>query len=291
MHIQNYSIIAGSEACNARCPYCISKMTPKNGMDLEEPEVNWRNFKKGAMFAKQQGVSTALITGKGEPTLFPGQITKFVKSLDELGFPFIELQTNGILLAEQKQKYDPYLKEWYENGLNTIAISIAHYEPEKNRQIFLPYKEKYIELPDLIQDLHGIGYSVRLSCMMADGYIDDVVKFRKLIEYSKENKIEQLTARGIVKPKKSLDDKVAEWVMKHYLKPQQQKEIDTYVKKAGVPLLKFFYGGTIYDVDGQNVCLSTCLTLDPDMERMRQLIFFPDGHLRFDWQHKGAILL
>ena len=291
MHIQNYSIIAGSEACNAKCPYCISKMTPKQGIEFNEPVVNWRNFKKGALLAKNLGVQTAIITGKGEPTIFPEQISKYVKSLDEFGFPFIELQTNGILLAEQKEKYDRYLKRWYEDGMSTIAISIAHYEPEKNRQIFLPHKEKYIELPSLIHDLHDIGYSVRLTCMMADGYLDDANQLEKLIGFARDNRVEQLTARGIVKPNNPLNDHVAEWVMKHSLKPEQLNDIHKYVEKKGVPLLKFFYGGTIYDVEGQNLCLSNCLTLDNNIEHIRQLIFFPDGHLRFDWQYKGAILL
>ncbi len=31
MKIQTFSIVAGSEACNARCPFCISKMTVPNG--------------------------------------------------------------------------------------------------------------------------------------------------------------------------------------------------------------------------------------------------------------------
>ena len=78
MKIQTFSILAGSEACNARCPFCISKMTPPSGVELKEPKVNWRNFRKACLLAKQSGVTTAMFTGKGEPTLFPKQITKFL---------------------------------------------------------------------------------------------------------------------------------------------------------------------------------------------------------------------
>src|SRR4030043_452093 len=178
MHIQNFSIVAGSEACNARCPYCISKMTPKQGIELEEPQVNWRNFRKGAILARNMRVPTVMITGKGEPTLFPEQISKFMSALEEFEFPFIELQTNGILLHEQEKKYEHYLKEWYDKGMRSVAISLAHYEPEKNKEIFMPHKKN---------------------------------------------------------------------------------DIESYVKENGVPLLKYFYGGTIYDVEDQNVDLSTCL--------------------------------
>ena len=99
MKIQTFSIIAGSEACNAHCPFCISKMTPPQGVTLKTPAVNWRNFRIGAQFAKQYGVTTTMITGKGEPTLFPEQITKYLEELRCFNFPFLELQTNGILLA------------------------------------------------------------------------------------------------------------------------------------------------------------------------------------------------
>jgi len=33
------------------------------------------------------------------------------------------------------------------------------------------------------------------------------------------------------------------------------------------------------------------LTIQPKIRKKRQLIFYPDGHLRYDWQYQGAILL
>lgn len=51
------------------------------------------------------------------------------------------------------------------------------------------------------------------------------------------------------------------------------------------------HGAVVFDLDGQNLCLNQCLTVQPDAEEMRNLIFFPDGHLRYYWQYPGAILL
>src|SRR5262249_23447888 len=115
MRVQTFSILAGSAACNARCPFCVSKMTPPHGMTLKEPEVNWRNFRKACWLAKQWGATTAMITGKGEPTLFPAQITRYLDQLQEHHFPVIELQTNGALLADDSERF---LEAWYERGLN-----------------------------------------------------------------------------------------------------------------------------------------------------------------------------
>jgi len=291
MNIQNYSIIAGSEACNARCPYCISKMTPLQGVDAKEPDVNWRNFRKGTMLAKQERVTTALITGKGEPTLFPRQISKFIDVLSEYEFPLIELQTNGILFGEQEKKYANWLKQWYDKGLTTIAVSVVHYDNEKNRQVFLPHKKSYPDLAKTVEMLHNTGYCVRLSCIMAKDYIDSVAGLEKMISFSKKNNVEQLTLRPVNKPEKSRNDSVYEWAREHHIKDKRLDEIVNFLAAHGHPLRNLAHGGTVYDVEGQNVCLSNSLTIKPDSDEIRQLIFFPDGHLRYDWQYAGAILL
>ncbi|MBT3219870.1 MAG: radical SAM protein, partial [Proteobacteria bacterium] len=182
MKIQTFSIIAGSDICNARCPFCVSKMTPTQGVSHSEPEVNWRNFHIAAKLAQQCGVTTAMITGKGEPTLFPEQLTKYLEALAALEFPFVELQTNGIRLIERRDEYSRHLRAWYELGLTTIALSVVHFKAEKNRQVYLPHKEQYIDLPALIQYLHDLGLSVRLAAILAGGFVDDVASLDQLID-------------------------------------------------------------------------------------------------------------
>ena len=291
MEVQTFSIIAGTMACNARCPFCVSKMTPPQGMTLKEPDVNWRNFHKSAQLAKEYGAKTVLITGKGEPTLFPGQITSYLHELEKYNFPIIELQTNGISLYENKDSNRKLLQTWYDQGLTTIAISIVHYDKEKNKEIYLPYKKDYIELPGLIDHLHDMKYSVRLSCVMADNYISDKKSLEHLIHFASDNSVEQLTLRPVNKPDNSLDDEVSAWIAKNYLKSTQYDEIQSYLNTNGKQLMKLSHGATVYDVYGQNVCLTNSLTIDKDSDSIRQLIFFPDGHLTYDWQYKGAILL
>ena len=44
MRIQTFSILAGSEACNARCPFCISKMTPPLGVDARSTPSGTRQL-------------------------------------------------------------------------------------------------------------------------------------------------------------------------------------------------------------------------------------------------------
>jgi molybdenum cofactor biosynthesis enzyme MoaA len=288
MKIQTMSIIAGNTACNAHCPFCISKMTPCEGIEQRLSGVNWRNFDIACKYAKQSDVSTVLITGKGEPTLFPEQITDYLKQLKDYDFPFIELQTNG--LAFQQEKYSKYLSEWYELGMTTVALSVVHYEDERNREIYTPHGQ-YPNLEKTIDLLHSQGFSVRLSCMMAKGYIDSIESIDRLVDYAKENRVEQLTVRRVEKPENSRDAEAAKWVMEHYLPKEEIDKMRDYLDSNGKRMMELLHGAVVYDYKGQNICLNNCLTIDPKGETIRQLIFFPDGHLRYDWQYEGAILL
>lgn len=84
---------------------------------------------------------------------------------------------------------------------------------------------------------------------------------------------------------------VYNWIGENGLTPEQYQSIRGYFDENGTTLLSLMHGAKVYDVSGQNVCFSDCLTKDGFTEDVRQLIFFPDGHLRFDWQYAGAILL
>lgn len=97
MKFQTISLVAGGPGCNARCPFCISKMTSKKEVSVDLG-VNNRNLLKALTLAWRSGVNTAIITGKGEPLLYPGHVDMYIRTMQEAApFPFIELQTNGSL--------------------------------------------------------------------------------------------------------------------------------------------------------------------------------------------------
>lgn len=290
MEIRTFSIVAGSLACNARCPFCIASMTPENGVGTKEPEVNWRNFRKACQLAKDSGCVTAMITSKGEPTIFPDQITAFLEAMDPYKFPIIEMQTNGILIAEGARVRESHLKTWHKFGLTTVAISVVHYDPEKNRQIYLPHKKSYIDLPDLIGQLHKYGFSVRLTTILAKGFLDSVDEVQKMIDFARANKVEQLTCTPVTKPDKSEDAQIYSWTDQHQLSDEQFAAIKEYVQSNGALLQNLKHGARVFDIDGQNLCLSNCITVDPDATEIRSIIFFPDGHVRTAWQYPGSIL-
>jgi pyruvate-formate lyase-activating enzyme len=260
------------------------------GKDIQVEPINQINFAKACRLAQINSVTSVIITGKGEPLLYPDQITDYLTALKPYNFPIVELQTNAILLSEQPQKYEPYLRLWHKLGLTFIAVSIIHYSPEKNRQNYLPYAKSYPDLQKLIARLHNFGFSVRLTCTLIKGGVGSVAEAREMVRHAHLWQADQLTLRKVAAPERSQNAVVYSWTKAHQLSPKTLDAIELYLRQEGNQIASFDYGGAIYDVDDQNVCFTNALTLNKDSEDFRQAIYFPDGHVRFDWQYKGAII-
>jgi molybdenum cofactor biosynthesis enzyme MoaA len=304
MKIQTFSIVVGGNKCNACCPYCVSKMTGKLECSTSIDDINWRNFNKACQFAKMSGVSTVLLTGKGEPTLYPDHITAYLRHLQQYCFPFIELQTNGIELEKLSKplkgfpKLPTYLKKWYDLGLTTVSLSCVHWDDDKNKKIF---GEKYVGLKKNINLLHENKFSVRTSCVMAKEYIgdvDQVVEFlNKIYDWDNQKVLaEQMTFRPVVYSghvNTMLEEWLScrDWVSEHSISQKKEKEIAKYFDDNSRLLLNLAHGAKVYDHEGQNISINNCLTSSTDPDDIRQLIFHPDGHLYYDWSSKAAIII
>ena len=291
MKIQTYTTVVGTMACNARCAFCIAKQTPDEGLVSNKVAPRYDRLHIGAMVSQANGVTTALITSKGEPTLFPDELKMHVCILGEY-FPLVEMQTNGLLINERWDEWEDHLNEMQTFGLTTVAISIVSIDPEVNDKIYTPHRENvYQDLPGLIEKLHSIGLSVRLTLMMFNGGFDDPLDVEDLMNFALVNKVEQTTIRPIVATQYSEDLNVAQWTRDHLLTTEQLDAIVDHVKRTGTLVMTLPHGAEVYDYDGVNLCLTDCLTIKPDTDDLRQLIFFPDGSLRYDWQYKGARIL
>lgn len=257
---------------------------------VSEP-LNLINFRKACRLAEINDVTNVIITGKGEPTLFPDQITDYLEAMVPFDFPVIELQTNGILFSQQPEKFDKYLKDWHDLGLTFIAISIIHYDPEINRANYIPHLPVYPDLEKIISNLHSFGYSVRLTVTLVKGGIDSAKEAGVMVSKARDWGVEQLTLRKVAAPHTTQNEAVSSWTRTHQLDQSTLDQMEQYLLMNGTKIASFDYGGAIYDVSGQNVCFTNALTLNKETETFRQAIYFPDGHLRFDWQYSGAIII
>ncbi len=252
------------------------------------PTINLDRFETACQIVEQarDGLVNVLLTGKGEPLLYPKMITQYLDHLN-YRFPLVDLQTNGILL-----KHD-LLKRWGDMGLGVVCISIAHYLPQTSNTLM--GIEAGFNFYDTIDCIHKTGLSVRLNCTMLKSGVHTFEHALKLIEHCQSFGVEQLTLREVEIPDVIKSTPQAERVREYVqsVKPHGSSEaIRGQLEVNGaVPLLHLPHGAIIYDYKGQNVCLNNCLTSTTDPNDIRQIIFFPNGQITYSWEYPGARLL
>ena len=284
-YVSTYTLIAGSRACPYDCPICISKMTPSYGIGTGKPDVNWHMFEKATQIALNHNARNVLITGKGEPLMFPGQVSQYLIRLYQKPFDKREIQTNGNELANGGRIYDEFLDVWKDLGLDTIAVSIYHYDLQKNKEMFRPRRGEYFDLPGLIGKINSRGITTRLSCVMLEDYIDTPEEVERLMDFAKQNNVFQLTLRTADYPESPLDAKVAQYIRENRLSDEKLKVINEFIKREGTLTDILSHHAGVYELHGQNMCLTTGLTYDVGEDEIRQLIFFPQGWLTTSWVH------
>lgn len=292
MKFQTLSVVAGTKRCDASCPFCISRQTGLDIAGVKPQEINLRNLRKTLDIARMGNVGTAIITGKGEPTLFPHQVQRYLDMFDDQ-FPFVELQTNGMKIESGKITPDT-LDAWYRAGLTTVLISNVGNDHDLNHKIYAPNQKEFMEYENLVKILHNAGFLVRMTCVGIKGGIDSVGKFFTYLEYCKMIGADQVTWRPVSKPdfvERTEDRGVYKWTEENLVPEGAVNEINDYVVKEGVLIRKLAHGGAVFDVNGQNVCMTDCLTHDANEDELRQLIFYPDGKLYTDWQFEGSRIL
>lgn len=294
MKFHMLSIVIGDCACIAKCPFCVSgEMPTDSNMHLDDfDHKHWQKFKVARKLADRSGVDTVMFTSRGETTLYPKEITAYMNILQNCNFPFIELQTNGLILEKRWEEYRNYLLDWFDKGMTTITISTVSEKHSINSEVYTPINNDYMNLRGLIEKLHDIGFSVRLTCVMCKDWMDTPEKVQSYLDYATANKVEQVTMRPLNDEYRR--ESAHNWIIEHKMTDEQKMSIWDYLNKNGTVLLELPRVGTIFDVNGQNVMFSkplTKYTRDTNPENGRNLIFFRDGHIRYEWEMDGGILL
>lgn len=284
MKIHGFSIVVGDSSCNMNCPYCISKMVCTR--IPADTQVRWDRFKTAMEIAKQaaDGLISVKLTSTGEPLLFPSQIDAYLDRLQGV-FPLIELQTNGLTLPWLPKGT---LDSWSQMGLTLVCTSVAHYDPQHSTDIMRGPKD--YNFWDSVKIVQDAGLSCRLNCTMVKGGIDNKDKVDTLIDECKREGVDQLTIRRVYKPTATKERGPFDWVCAN------QPELTTFtlfdhLENTGTELLRLPHDTSVFDVRGQNVCVGNCISRTTDPNEIRQLIFFPDGKLMYDWQYLGARIL
>lgn len=318
MKISTFSIVVGTRSCDAACPFCISHSTGYE--QVSDKDIKWDAFSRAVAIARhaEGGPPSLLITGKGEPTLYPSEITLYLEAIRAMSpaipfpaaeaeltqpiFPTIELQTNGIRLGDLASEdlngcpilYE-HLLRWKELGLTTIAISTVGINLEQNQQVYLQHRRKeYPSLERTVKFLHDTGFQVRICVMMQQGMVSTPDRLNEVINWCCDHKVEQLTVRPIRRPKKQNLTLADRYVDQFGLTEEQENLIAEWIRKTGNHIYSFTAGEhefKVYDINGQNICLADCLTVSTQADTIRTLILYPrEGTISYHWQYPSAKL-
>ena len=280
MKATTLTISIPSRGCDKNCPYCISKMTGPVEENDYMFEVNTDKVKTLAVAA---GVSTVLITGKGEPCMnyesLVGVMQRFYK------WP-IELQTNGLKLLDDVVNCRGVMLNKLNNfGLNVLALSIDKIEDIN----------KYAPLFEMVNNAGLVNrITVNITKMIPDDTrLDDFVTACII------NNIQQLSFRKVVKPNFVDNDvvrnkEVEDWIHQNHADEMYDRFIRELMEsdKYKHHLIRTLpYGVPIYSYRGTSVTFfDYCIQDNNNTEDIRSLIYQEDGHLYTSWNSKASIL-
>jgi len=280
-----FSVVVGDQRCNAKCPFCVAQLTASDFSDYVDFDESKFNCAIRIVEQMREGLLTVLLTGQGEPLLFPKQITRYLDVINGR-FPRIELQTNGTLVTKNLTN----LRRWQDDGLTLVCLSIASHSAKHSNQV-MGIKSISYDYWHTASMLKDIGLNVRLNCTMTTAGTYLPADCEKIIDRANNAGIDQVTFREVEMPSVSLDSKIAAWVAAH--KPEDAaKKLHHYLALNGaVELLQLPHGGRVYNYKDQNVAIGTCLTETTNPDDIRQIIFFPDSRIAYSWQYPAARLL
>lgn len=283
MKTHTFSIVVGTGACNIKCPYCVSKMTCQA---RKSHDINWQRFDVACrtVLMARDGLINAMFTGTGEPCLFPDDITAYLHAMQGR-FPLVTLQTNGTLLKESK------VKQWADAGLTAVCFSVAELDPYISNVIMKVPDKLQFNYWDKIKMVQDLGLMVRINCTMLIEGVSRPAQIEDFVDACLESNVVQLTLREVDMPGNAADSEVREYVKAQKPHDSAQKLYYYLVMHGAHVLQKLPHGGTVFDYRDQNVCVSNCLTDTTDPNDIRQIIFYPNGDIGYDWKYKGARIL
>jgi len=171
------ALIDVTNRCNMRCPICFANAAATGYVyepSIEEIAFILKNFRDNRPVP-----APAIQFAGGEPTVRE-DLPELVKLAKEIGFPHVEIATNGLRLAHDLD----YAKKLKEAGLSTIYLQFDGVTPEpyyksRGRNV-LPEKLQAIE------NCREVGlHSIVLVPTVVRGMNDD--QLGKIIEFAVKN--------------------------------------------------------------------------------------------------------
>lgn len=166
-------IIDVTNRCNLRCPICFANAAAAGY--VYEPTFDQVKAMLANLRANKPVPAPAVQLSGGEPTL-RDDLPDIVRAAKELGFPHVEVNTNGIRLAKEPD----FVKRLLDAGVSTVYLQFDGVTPEPYKttrgQDILHYKLKAIENCRKV-GLHSIVLVVTLVKGVNDDQLGDIIRF------------------------------------------------------------------------------------------------------------------
>ncbi len=169
-HHRTKGLLRLTMACNERCPFCNVPVE-----DYPRPTPTESEIERELDDFIASGERTLTISG-GEPTLYRKRLVSIVARARREGVPFVELQTNAVLIDTD------YAKELGDAGLTSAFVSLLSHVPALHDEL-AGLKDAYEPCLRGIDALLSAGVTVTLNPVIAaqtqelvSDYVDFVAK-------------------------------------------------------------------------------------------------------------------
>lgn len=160
--------------CNMNCPVCFTRdqKEPLHEPSLEECGQLMRQYRERA------GEDALIEFCGGEPTVRK-DILELASLAREIGFDYIQLNTNGIRLAESVE----FCKQLKEHGITTVYLG---FDGMTDKPYFAKYGKPMLETKKkAVQNCEEAGLAVVLVTCVIPGENDG--ELGRIVEYAKEH--------------------------------------------------------------------------------------------------------
>lgn len=163
-----------NNACNCNCPFCIARTKTYSEND---PEA-WKKAVKKTLEIFREEIDSMIILG-GEATIDPDFFVRldWLDEMTEGDHIFTILTTNGIMLKDSS-----FLNRLKESSIDSVNISVMHYDQEKNDRLMGARTLTKEQLRQIRDELHRVGKTVRFNTNVAKNNLDSVEEMEEYVK-------------------------------------------------------------------------------------------------------------
>ncbi|WP_339727400.1 radical SAM protein [uncultured Gimesia sp.] len=190
---RSISLLPVAIGCQAKCSFCFSKSSAS--VEQDKGTLSLEHIATLMQAAKLRGAQRAVITGGGEPTLYPRpKLLELIRLAANYFSQKVVLITNGFILTEMSAaERFAFLEELQTAGLTTLAISHHHHDPDVNRRIMSLNIDVTRIAKSLAQNLDRFPtLSMRLICVLQKGGVEDAGAIQNFLNWAASLNVQEV---------------------------------------------------------------------------------------------------